>query len=96
LQLGCRSFLAALVNPHVLSCFRGTSRASFQTRTRDVLATRPGAPVEYNAITRESFQDMVNHSAIIQVFSPVGEHPPDDLFTLELSHNSPQAFAIDT
>jgi hypothetical protein len=84
---------APYVKAHVLSCFSGTSRAGFQTRTRGVLATRPGAPVENNAITRESFQDMVDNSSIIQVFSPVGEHTPDDLFALELSHNPPRAIA---
>jgi hypothetical protein len=86
--------LAAFVKAHVLSCFSGTPRAGFQTRTCGALATRPGALVEDNAITRESFQDMVDYSAIIQMFSPVGEHTPDDLFALELSHNPPHAIGF--
>jgi hypothetical protein len=87
LRAFCSKLLAPLVEAHVLRCFRCTSSAGLQTRTRNILAARPRTSVEYNAITSETFQDMVNHSAIIEMFSPVGKHASDDLFTLKLSHN---------
>lgn len=83
----CFWFLLSFVKTHVLSRFRGASSTGFPARTCDVLATWPRTSVEYNAITRETFQDMVNHPAIIEMFSPVGKHASDDLFTLKLRHN---------
>lgn len=76
----------ALVEAHVLRCFRSTPTTGFQPRTCNVFATRSRTPVEYDAITGETFKDFVKHLAIIEVFSPVGEHASDDLFTLKLSH----------
>ena len=87
LRAFCSRLLAALVEAHVLRRFRRTSSTGLQTRTRNILAARPGTSVEYDAITRETFQDMVNHPAIIEMFSPVGKHASDDPFTLELSHS---------
>jgi hypothetical protein len=61
----CLWLLPSFVKTHVLSSFRRASTTGFQARTCGVLATWPGTSIEYDAITREAFQDLVDHSAVI-------------------------------
>jgi hypothetical protein len=78
----CLRLLPSFVKTHVLSSFRGALTTGFQAHTCDVLATWPRTFIEYDAITRETFKDMVDYPAIIEMFSPVGKHTTQDLFTL--------------
>jgi hypothetical protein len=60
--------------------------ARLQAWARDIVTTRSRTPVEHNLAAAESFQDVVNHFAVIQMFLPVWEHARHDLFTFEFSH----------
>jgi len=57
-----------------------------QAAPGDVVTAWSGTPVEHNLAAAESFQDVINDFAVIQMFPPVWEHTLNNLFAFGFRH----------
>jgi len=64
-------------------CALGTP---LQAAPGDVVTAWSGTSVEYNLAGAESFQDVINDFAVVQMFPPVWEHALNNFFALGFRH----------
>jgi hypothetical protein len=77
---------AAFVVTHVLGRLCRALGTRLQAAPRDIVTAWPGTPVVHNLAATESFQDLINYFAVVQMVAPVREHTFNNFFAFGFRH----------